>query len=79
MTTSTVTFLREDSAIAEIDAIAKAMDRPRSYIINQALDNYSAFNKQQLAKIDRGIADAQAGRFVSEDQWQDTLSCDYLK
>lgn len=75
---STVTFLRDKKHVASLDKIAEALDRPRSYVINEALDEYTEFYNRQLAKIDRGLADAKAGRFVSAKQWEETLKGDYL-
>lgn len=50
------------SKVAEIDALAGAMDRSRNYIVNQAIEQYLAANAWQLERITTGIAAAREGR-----------------
>lgn len=50
--------------VAEIDALAGAMDRSRNYIVNQAIEQYLAANAWQLERITTGIAAAREGRVL---------------
>jgi len=52
------------SKVAEIDALAGAMDRSRNYIVNQAIEHYLAANAWQLERITTGIAAAREGRVL---------------
>lgn len=42
MNTKAITIRTETSTIDDIDALAKAMDRSRNYIVNQAMISYVA-------------------------------------
>lgn len=42
MDTKAITIRTETSTIDDIDALAKAMDRSRNYIVNQAMMSYVA-------------------------------------
>jgi predicted transcriptional regulator len=75
---NTVTFLREKTKVDTLDTIANALDRPRSYIINKALDEYIEFHNRQLEKIDRGLSDAKAGKFATKKELAETFSGDFL-
>lgn len=48
--------------VAEIDALAGAMDRSRNYIVNQAIEQYLEANRWQLERIKDGIAAARDGK-----------------
>jgi predicted transcriptional regulator len=58
---------------AALDAIATALDRDRSYIVNEALDAYIEMHQWQIEHIQRGLAEARAGRFVPDAQVDRTL------
>ena len=49
--------------VAEIDALAGAMDRSRNYIVNQAIEQYLEANTWQMERIRDGIA-ATRGRCI---------------
>ncbi len=58
----------ESGKLAEIDAIAKAQDRSRNFVVNEAIDRYLAGEHQWIAKVKEGLAAAEAGDFASEDE-----------
>jgi predicted transcriptional regulator len=49
-----------------LDAIADAIDRPRSWVINRALEAFVESEAWQIAEIKRGLAEADTGDFASE-------------
>lgn len=51
--------------VAEIDALAGAMDRSRNYIVNQAIEQYLEANTWQMERIRDGIAAARDGKVAS--------------
>jgi predicted transcriptional regulator len=55
----------------QIGEIAAALDRPKSWVIEQALRDYVATQQWQLAAIDEGVQAADAGRLVDH---EDVLS-----
>jgi len=48
--------------VAEIDALAGAMDRSRNYVVNQAIEQYLEANTWQMERIRDGIAAARDGK-----------------
>ena len=52
---------------ARIAAIATALDRPKSWVIEQAVEDFVAVQEWQLAAIDEGIRAADAGRVVAHE------------
>lgn len=51
-----------------IDELSAATDRPKSWILEQALDAYLATNAWQVARIRRGLADVDAGRTADHEK-----------
>jgi predicted transcriptional regulator len=49
----------------QVAALAAAMDRPKSWVIEQAIADYVAVQAWQLAAIDEGLQAADEGRVVS--------------
>ena len=52
----------------KVAAIAELLDRPKSWVIEQAVKEFVELQAWQLAAIDEGIADADAGRLVRHEE-----------
>jgi len=52
---------------AALDALAGATDRDRSYLINEAIDAYLAVHRWQIAHIEEGLRQAEAGEFATDE------------
>ena len=48
-------------------AIAAALDRPKSWVIEQAVADFVSLQEWQLAAIEEGIRDADAGRVIAHE------------
>jgi predicted transcriptional regulator len=60
--------VRLDSELNDqIAAIAVALDRPKSWIIEQAVKDFVALEAWRLAAIDEGIKAADDGRVVAHE------------
>ena len=60
--------VRLDAALNDqVATIAIALDRPKSWVIEQALRDFVAVQQWQLAAIEEGIRAADAGRVVAHD------------
>jgi predicted transcriptional regulator len=60
--------VRLDTALNDrVGAIAAALDRPKSWVIEQAVQDFVAMQEWQLAAIDAGIESADAGRVIGHD------------
>lgn len=65
--TSPVSLRLEVGLNARIAAIAVAMDRPKSWAIEQAVKEFVEVREWQLAAIGEGIEAADAGRVVAHE------------
>jgi predicted transcriptional regulator len=45
--------------------IAHALDRPKSWVIEQAIKDFVALQAWHLAAIEEGVQDADAGRVIT--------------
>ena len=62
VTSEPITVRAAKDMIADVDALAAAMDRSRNYVVVQALEQYLAANAWQIERITAGIAAAREGR-----------------
>ena len=71
MNQENVTFPIVDSDKKEaLRAIATVMDRDISYLLNEAIASYLEMYQWLLEEINKGVAEAEAGDFASEDEVQ---------
>jgi RHH-type rel operon transcriptional repressor/antitoxin RelB len=54
----------------QLDNLAQSTGQDRSQIALDAVSAYVTFEAEQLAKIHRGVADADAGRFVTDEEME---------
>ena len=52
----------------QLDALAQALDRSRNWLVGEAIDQYLAVQAWQLAQIQAGLAEAEAGQLVPHEQ-----------
>lgn len=50
----------------ELDRLAKARDRSRNFVVNEAIDRYLAEERAWADKVRAGLAAAEAGDFASD-------------
>jgi predicted transcriptional regulator len=66
MTRETITVRVEPEVRSALDSLAAALDRDRSYVINEALAAYIETHQWQVEHIRQGLREADAGSFVDE-------------
>jgi predicted transcriptional regulator len=64
----TVSFRIPTEKVDELDALAKSMDRDRSYLLNEAIDGYLEYRQRFIASVRRGIEDAEQGRLIDHEE-----------
>jgi predicted transcriptional regulator len=64
----TISFRADSGKIEALDSLAAVQDRPRSYLINEAITNYIELHAYQDALVRRGLEDVREGRVVSHDE-----------
>ncbi len=62
-----VSFRIAPEKVAELDHIAKTMDRDRSYLLNEAVENYLAEQQRFVAMVEEGLEDMRSGRYVADE------------
>jgi predicted transcriptional regulator len=54
--------------IDALDSLAAALDRSRSYLINEAITNYIELQAYQDALVRKGLEEMRKGRVVSHEE-----------
>ena len=67
-TPRTISFRIDSEKVAQLDLIAKAMDRDRSYLLNEAVQSYLSEQQRYLAMVQEGREDIRNGRVFSQDE-----------
>lgn len=74
MSESSVLTLRLDAKLKnKLDRLSKSMNRSRSFVAAQAIQEFVSVNEWQIAEIKKAIASADRGEFATEQQVQQTL------
>jgi predicted transcriptional regulator len=74
MPESSVLTLRLDAKLKNrLDRLSKSMNRSRSFVAAQAIQDYVALNEWQVGEIKKAIAAADRGEFASEEQVEKSL------
>jgi len=68
MEKQTLTFRADRRKVRELDRLAQALDRDRSYLLNEAMDQYLSVHEYHLQQIKEGLAQARAGKLLDYEQ-----------
>ena len=68
MNKQTVTFRMDAQKRKALDAVAVGIDRDRSYVLNEAINNYLEVHRWQAAHIKEGLRQADAGKFAKNSE-----------
>ncbi|MBE8997356.1 CopG family transcriptional regulator [Nostoc sp. LEGE 12447] len=69
-----ITFLIDSDRKAALDAIAIHCNCDCSYILNEAVAAYLEIYQWQIEEIQKGIAEANAGDFASDEEIKATFA-----
>jgi predicted transcriptional regulator len=61
----TISFRARTDKINALDSLAAAQDRPRSYLINEAIANYVELHAYQDALVRKGLEEMRGERVTS--------------
>jgi predicted transcriptional regulator len=67
-TEKTISFRANSKKIDVLDSLAAAQDRPRSYLINEAITNYIELHAYQDALVRKGLEEAEGGHVVGHEE-----------
>jgi len=68
MTAKTINVRLPETLYNQIEELAKATARTKSFLTVDALTNYVQRESWQIRDIHEGVAEADAGEFATEDQ-----------
>lgn len=54
--------------LARVDSIAKAVNRSRAWVINQAVDRYLEYEEWFVQQVQQGLDEADQGQFATDQQ-----------
>jgi predicted transcriptional regulator len=63
----TISFRAVAEKIEALDSLAAAQERPRSYLINEAITNYIELHAYQAELVRKGLEEMRKGRVVSHE------------
>jgi predicted transcriptional regulator len=72
--TTTMTIRLPMEMKVQLEALAHATGRNKTFLAQEALRQYLEVESWQIASIQRGIEDANAGRFATDDEMRDVWS-----
>jgi predicted transcriptional regulator len=64
----TISFRIDANRVAELDAIAKSLDRDRSYLLNEAVEAYLNEQRRFSAMVEEGLRAADAGELIGDEE-----------
>ena len=68
METQTLTFRANRKKVKALDRLAHALDRDRSYLLNEAVEQYLSVHEYHLRQIKEGLAQARAGKLIDYEE-----------
>jgi predicted transcriptional regulator len=67
MSAKTTSIRLDEKTLRRLDRLAHAMDRPRSWVLEQAIEHYLDYEEWFVREVERGIAEADRGHLVSHE------------
>jgi predicted transcriptional regulator len=64
----TISFRADAEKIDALDELAAAQDRSRSYLINEAINNYLELHAYQDALVRKGMEEMRKGRMAGHEE-----------
>ncbi|MGA2085318.1 MAG: ribbon-helix-helix protein, CopG family [Terracidiphilus sp.] len=69
MTTQrTISFRIDSKKVAQLDRFAKAMERDRSYLLNEAVEGYLSEQRRYAAMIEEGLEASRKGELIDDEE-----------
>lgn len=65
---ATLSFRLEEEKVEALDRLAETTDRPRSWHLQQAVDNYLEWHRWKIEHIQQGLDDLDRGDTLSHEE-----------
>lgn len=62
-----ISFRIAPEKVAQLDSIAKAMDRDRSYLLNEAVETYLSEHRRFAAMVEEGLEASRKGQLIDHE------------
>jgi predicted transcriptional regulator len=69
----TISFRMPVEHVETLDALAETLDRDRSYVLNEAVEQYLELNQYHIELINKGLQAAKERKFVSHSAVKDMI------
>ena len=63
-----ISFRIAPEKVAELDLIAKTLDRDRSYLLNEAVETYLSEQRRFAAMVEEGRENIRSGRTFNQEE-----------
>jgi len=74
MDKQTISFRIEPSKLEALDSLADALDRDRTYVLNEAVTAYLEVQQWQIEQIEEGLKQANAGELIRHRKVKETAA-----
>jgi len=64
MEKQTVSFRLDSDKVRALDTVAEALDRDRSYLLNEAVESYLEVQQWHVEQIKAGVRQADRGKLI---------------
>lgn len=64
----TISFRIAPERVEELDILAKAMDRDRTYLLNEAVESYLTEQRRFAALVEEGRQDIRSGKTFTHEE-----------
>jgi predicted transcriptional regulator len=64
----TTTVRMDDELLERVDGIAKTLNRPRSWVVTQALDRFVAYEEWFLQEVQAGLTEVQRAEIATTEE-----------
>ena len=68
-----ISFRIETDRVAELDAIAKSLDRDRSHLLNEAVESYLDQQRRFVAMVKEGLRASKNGETIDDKELGDLI------
>lgn len=68
-----ISFRIEPDKVAELDAIAKSLDRDRSHLLNEAVESYLDQQRRFVSMINDGLRASRCGKTIADEDLDDLI------
>jgi predicted transcriptional regulator len=75
MDKQTVSFRIEPAKLHALDSLAEALDRDRTYLLNEAVTAYLEVQRWQIEQIKKSLKQADAGEVVAHRKVKKIAAC----